>query len=90
MNWRAQGNCSGHDTNIFFDIYEENPKIRSVIDDMCNQCPVRKHCFAEAVSGKEWGCWGGVYLEEGQISKEFNGHKTKEDWQQTWTSLTME
>lgn len=47
-------------------------------------------CFANGVSGKEWGVWGGVYLEGGEISREFNKHKNKKDWSETWQSLTME
>ena len=42
------------------------------------------------LSGKEWGIWGGIYLESGEISKEFNSHKTKKDWSYTWQALTME
>ena len=41
-------------------------------------------------SNKEWGVWGGVYLKEGKIDKEFNQHKDKESWFDTWKSLTME
>jgi len=33
---------------------------------------------------------GGVYLEGGEVSREFNKHKTKKDWSETWQSLTME
>lgn len=88
--WQDKAKCIGHDTNIFFDIYENNSHIRETIDSICNQCPIRRRCFAEGISGKQWGVWGGIYLEDGQISKEFNDHKTKNDWQNTWQSLTME
>lgn len=90
MDWREQGNCQGHEINIFYEIYEENPKVRKVVDQGCRECPVRSRCFAEGVSNKEWGVWAGIYLEEGQISPEFNDHKTKQDWQDTWVALTME
>jgi hypothetical protein len=53
-------------------------------------CPVSKMCFAVGVSQKEWGIWGGVYLEGGQISKEFSRHKSKSDWANTWQRLTTE
>jgi hypothetical protein len=53
-------------------------------------CPVKKTCFANGISGKEWGVWGGVYLEGGEISREFNKHKTKQDWSNIWQALTME
>ncbi|MEY3311024.1 MAG: hypothetical protein RL348_352, partial [Bacteroidota bacterium] len=42
------------------------------------------------VSNKEWGVWGGVYLKDGTIDKEFNAHKDKQSWFETWKSLTME
>ena len=41
-------------------------------------------------SNKEWGVWGGIYLKDGKIDKEFNAHKDKEDWFNVWESLTME
>ena len=42
------------------------------------------------ISGKEWGIWGGIYLEDGEPSKEFGTHKSKEDWATQWKLLTME
>jgi hypothetical protein len=47
-------------------------------------------CFAVGVSQKEWGVWGGIYLENGSISREFNRHRNKVQWASTWKSLTME
>jgi hypothetical protein len=47
-------------------------------------------CFAVGVSSKEYGVWGGIYLEAGAISKEFNSHKTESDWGNTWKHLTTE
>lgn len=82
--------CSGQNTETFFDIYEENENIRGAVEEKCMACPVNRRCFAEGVSNKEWGVWGGVYFEEGEISKEFNEHKTPEQWQRIWQSLTME
>jgi len=88
--WRENAACLDFDRDLFFDKYEENPEIRSEIDEFCRDCPVKKLCFANGVSGKEWGVWGGIYLEGGDISREFNRHKTKQDWADTWQSLTME
>lgn len=88
--WKDQGKCSGLDTNIFFDKYEEDVDSRLMVDTLCRGCPVARQCFAVGVSGKEWGVWGGVYLESGEISREFNKHRTKVDWSETWKSLTME
>jgi hypothetical protein len=47
-------------------------------------------CFEEAISTNAWVVWGGVYLENGEISREFNRHKTRQDWADTWQALTME
>ena len=88
--WKDDAICLGLDTNIYFDKYEDNPENRGVVDSMCQMCPVSKTCFAVGISGKEWGVWGGVYLEGGEVSREFNNHKTKQDWSITWQSLTME
>jgi hypothetical protein len=88
--WKDSAECLGSDTNIFFDKYEEDVESRDFVDSLCRTCPVAKKCFAVGVSGKEWGVWGGIYLESGEISKEFNSHKNKKDWFYTWQALTME
>jgi hypothetical protein len=88
--WKDDAPCLDLDTNIFFDNYEEVVDTRLMVDALCRSCPVAKKCFAVAVSGKEWGVWGGIYLEGGEISREFNNHKTKSNWADTWQSLTME
>ena len=78
------------ENNSFFDKYEDHEESRKGVDALCKQCPVKKICFANGISGKEWGVWGGVYLEDGEISREFNRHKSKQDWSNTWQALTME
>ena len=88
--WKDSSSCLGLDTNLFFDKYEEDQKIRPSVDLLCRSCPVASTCFANGVSGKEWGVWGGIYLENGEISKEFNNHKTKKDWGDSWTVLTFQ
>lgn len=88
--WKDLGSCVGYDTNLFFDKYEEDRALRSAIDKVCSGCPVAKDCFAVGVSQKEWGVWGGIFLESGKISREFNNHRTKADWGETWKNLTME
>ncbi len=77
------------ENNSFFDKYEDHEESRKGIYSLCKQCPVKKLCFANGISGKEWGVWGGVYLEGGEVSREFNKHKTKQDWSITWQALTM-
>ena len=86
--WKDKAKCAKFDTNLFFDDYEEDLELRSDIDELCSGCPVARQCFAIGVSQKSWGVWGGIYLEDGEISKEFNRHKTKANWGKTWQKLT--
>ena len=88
--WKDDAVCLGLENNLFFDKYEDDITVRPTVDSICIACPVRKTCFANGISGKEWGVWGGVYLEGGDVSREFNKHKTKQDWSNTWQALTME
>jgi hypothetical protein len=88
--WKEDAPCLDLDTDIFFDKYEEVIDTRYMVDALCNGCPVARECLAVAVSNKEWGVWGGVYFEDGKISREFNSHKTKADWADTWQKLTTE
>lgn len=88
--WKDNAECLGMDSNLFFDKYEEDPHVAKAVDHICQRCPVNQHCFAWGVSNKEWGVWGGVYLKDGKIDKEFNAHKSKDDWFVTWEFLTME
>lgn len=88
--WKDDGLCRDYDTNMFFDKYEEDETLRLAIDNLCSTCPVAKQCFAVGVSQKEWGVWGGIYIENGKISREFNKHRGKTDWADTWQYLTMD
>ena len=89
--WSDGAECKGVDTNNFFDAYESDPAIAQNVDRLCREyCPIAKMCFAVGVSHKEWGVWGGVYLKDGVVDKEFNQHKSKQDWNETWESLTMD
>jgi hypothetical protein len=88
--WKDSAACSEYDTDLFFDKYEEDQLLRPAIDNLCSECPVRKKCFAVGVSQKEWGVWGGIYLENGQISREFSDHRTKQSWGDTWKHLVMD
>lgn len=87
--WKDAASCLDYDTNLFFEKYEDSLELRPAIDKICMDCPVVKECFAVGISQKEWGVWGGIYLESGEISKEFNIHKSKSDWSSTWNKLTM-
>jgi hypothetical protein len=88
--WSKHAKCLNIDTDFFFDKYEEETKIAQGIDKLCTSCPVQRDCLATGISKQEWGVWGGVYLESGKISKEFNKHKDNQDWFDIWSSVTME
>jgi hypothetical protein len=100
--WSEDALCLGRDTAEFFDLYEnfgrdindpdsvEDPEYRANIDQFCQLCPVQSQCLATGVSKQESGVWGGVYLEKGKISKEFNSHKTSQDWFNIWQAALME
>lgn len=87
--WKRSAACLDYDVNLFFDKYEEDEQLRPAIDSLCSDCPVRRQCFAVGVSQKEWGVWGGVYIENGKVSREFNRHRTKKHWADTWKGLTQ-
>lgn len=88
--WKDDALCLDYDTNIFFEKYEDDEVLRPAVDQLCYSCPVNKECFAVGITGKEWGIWGGVYLQGGEISKEYSSHKSKKDWSIFWTKMTME
>lgn len=88
--WKDDALCLDYDTNIFFEKYEDDELLRPAVDNLCYSCPVNKECFAVGITGKEWGIWGGVYLQGGEISKEYSSHKSKKDWSVFWTKMTME
>lgn len=82
--------CLNMDTNLFFDKYEEDKEVAVNVDSLCVRCPAQRQCLAYAVSNQEWGVWGGIYFEGGKMSKEFNSHKSKEDWFKIWSGAMME
>lgn len=88
--WKEKALCIGYDTNLFFDKYEEDEALRPAIEELCASCPVARTCFAVGISTKATGVWGGIYLDDGSISKEFNKHRTKKNWAETWQNLTNE
>lgn len=89
-DWKRSASCLNYETNLFFDEYEEKENLRPAIDKICSECPVARQCFAVGVSQKEWGVWGGIYLEAGKINREFNRHRSKQEWAETWQYLTMD
>lgn len=68
--WKDDGLCINYETSLFFEQYEEGSiEFRSNMDQFCLNCPMIKTCFAVGVSGKEYGLWGGIYLEEESLRK---------------------
>jgi hypothetical protein len=90
IEWARDAQCLGLDTNLFFEEYEESPSLAASVDWLCSICPIQRECLAVGVSRKEWGVWGGIYLEDGSISDTFNEHKTKEDWSNLWLNITTQ
>jgi len=90
IEWADGAACVGLRTNLFFDDYEENVFTATAVDTLCGQCIKQRECLALGVSRREWGVWGGIYLEDGLISDEFNAHKSSEDWEQLWLTLTTQ
>jgi hypothetical protein len=78
------------ETNLFFDSYETDVNIAKSIDQACMSCPVIAMCYKYGTESDNYGVWGGVYIESGEISREFNNHKSKSDWAYTWQMLTMD
>lgn len=85
--WKDEAACLDMEVNDFFENYEEDLEVRKNIDSICQSCPVRRICFATGVSNKEWGVWGGIFLENGDISREFGSHRKKQDWGHAWQAL---
>ena len=88
--WIVKAKCRSMDRELFFDKYEEDQDLAKVVDNICLTCPVISDCFTHGTTNEEWGVWGGIYLENGEISREFSKHRTKEKWGEMWRSLTME
>jgi Transcription factor WhiB len=78
--------CAGLDPNTFFDSYEESATddgvfARKIDSEYCLQCPALQLCLETGIKTKSYGVWGGVYLEDGKVSKKYNAHKAATDWQ---------
>lgn len=67
--------------DYFYEEYESDPVVAKVMDDICLSCPVRAACLREGVENKEWGLWGGVFLNNGKMDPARNEHKTEEVWE---------
>lgn len=90
IEWADGARCVGLDTNLFFDEYEGDKRIARSVDALCSLCIKQRECLALGVSRREWGVWGGIYLEDGDISEEYNDHKSSTDWENLWLRLTTQ
>ena len=87
-DWQNDAACLGAELNDFFDNYEDDPKARPQVDNLCMGCPVMQTCFAYGKFFASTGVWGGIYLDEGEMSQEYNDHKTPNDWAMVYAALT--
>ena len=78
LAWTDEAECKGLDRELFFDIYEQNPKKAAEVDELCFTCPVRLECLKFGVDTNGTGCFGGTYLILGKYSKARNNHKPAE------------
>ena len=59
-DWTAQAKCRGMEDALFPEAAEQK-KARA----LCQGCPVRLVCLAEALDNRiEWGIWGGMTERE--------------------------
>jgi hypothetical protein len=80
--WEDFSLCKGAEISWFFDDYENDKTLAANVDQICIHCPVAAFCYNNGKSQKEYGVWGGVYLDgAGHIDRPKNEHKTKEDWE---------
>ena len=59
-SWAAQAKCRGTEDYLFAESAEQK-RVRFI----CQACPVRNECLAEALDNRiEWGVWGGMTERE--------------------------
>jgi hypothetical protein len=87
FRWDQLATCKDWDTNDFFDNYENDKVIAHNVDQMCLSCPVADQCFEFGKQTKSYGVFGGVYLENGRTSKNYNTHKSADYWRKISDTL---
>jgi hypothetical protein len=80
IEWYHLAACKNMPINWFYDNYESNKVHAEQADQICMSCPVATFCLQEGIKNKEFGVWGGVYLNLGRVDKDHNSHKTPEVW----------
>ena len=80
LRWYQFAACNSMETNLFYDLYETDIHIARQVDQICYHCPVSSTCLNEGIDNREFGVWGGIYLDLGRVDKTSNSHKEEEDW----------
>jgi hypothetical protein len=85
FDWSDVGSCRNIDRklisgdgDIFFDGYEKSESIAKATDEICLRCPVTKECFDYGQENELTGCWGGFYLNKGDVDSARNKHKSEQ------------
>jgi len=76
--WKEEANCLNKPLDLFFNLYEDYPKIAERVDAMCDECPVKQMCLEYGIEHDETGVWGGRYLLLGKYSRSRNSHKPRQ------------
>lgn len=71
----------------FAEGYEDDPVLAKNMDSICLACPVRNACLREGIENKEYGLWGGVFLNNGKVDEPRNAHKTEDVWNEIRSGL---
>lgn len=82
LEWQDLSLCAGMETNLFYDDYESDEQVATMIDQACLSCPVMAQCLQFGIDNNEWGVWGGIYLTAGKPDDNKNNHKSKETWKE--------
>lgn len=93
MQWYKSAHCEGMELESFFEEYVDDPapyEHRKFIDAICMGCPVVKQCYRTGVDHEGWGVWGGFYMEGGYIPRQYNEHKTDEDFDTLLLRITSD
>lgn len=76
LAWMRDADCTQLPLDLFFERYENDPKIAAEVDEVCFGCPVMKDCRDFGVRTNATGCFGGVYLLLGKFNRAKNAHKS--------------
>jgi hypothetical protein len=87
LEWKMLAVCRGVDTNMFFELYDDE-QVAHMVDDMCLSCPVMSQCLKAGIDNSESGVWGGIFLSLGKPDDNKNKWKTPDIWSQIRDRIT--